>query len=53
MGEVITTVLGDIFDLYDVDIRPDDFQCILQENGFVIVPIEDPTNLFGIMEDSL
>jgi hypothetical protein len=24
----------------------------LEHYGFMIVPIEDPTNLFGIMEDS-
>lgn len=25
----------------------------LEDYGFMIVPIEDPTNLFGVQEDSL
>jgi hypothetical protein len=29
------------------------FQQILEDAGFMIVPIEDPTNLFGVQEDAL
>ena len=29
------------------------FQIVLADLGYMIVPIEDPTNLFGVMEDSL
>jgi len=29
------------------------FEQVLNEWGFMVVPIEDPTNMFGVMEDSL
>ncbi len=45
MAEVISTVLTDIFDFFNVNIDPEDFDYYLEENGFMIVPIEDPTNL--------
>lgn len=45
MAEVISTVLEDIFDFFGVDIDPADFDHYLEENGLMIVPIEDPTNL--------
>lgn len=34
-------------------VEPDAFIKRLESCGFMIVPIEDPTNLFGIQEDSL
>jgi len=45
MQDVITNVLGDIFDFFGVNIDPADFEYYLTENGFMVVPIEDPTNL--------
>lgn len=45
----IYDVLNDIFDIlnnniYDA-IDPQEFEKLLSEYGFMIVPIEDPTNL--------
>lgn len=52
MVEVITDMLGDIFDFFDVNINPADFEYYLNENGFMIVPIEDPTNLaIGLIDE--
>ena len=34
-------------------LHPDKFIRALEDLGFMIVPIEDPTNLFGVMEDSI
>lgn len=31
----------------------DDFEEFIKSYGFMIVPIDDPTNFLGIMEDSL
>ena len=31
----------------------EDFEFLLSELGLMIVPIEDPTNMFGVLEDSL
>lgn len=31
----------------------DKFERLLAEQGFMIVPIEDPTDFFGVTEDSL
>jgi len=47
MKDRITNILADTFDLFNVNIEPADFEYYLEENGFMIVPIEDPTNLFG------
>lgn len=48
----ITSVIADILDYMDGSRDPDDFQQCLIENGFMIVPIEDPTNLrFGVDDD--
>lgn len=55
MNTDIINVVDDI--LFDFDINHrifgDDFIKKLEDYGFMIVPIEDPTNLFGIQEDSL
>lgn len=45
MADTVTNLLGDIFDYFDVNIDPADFEYYLTENGFMLVPIEDPTNL--------
>lgn len=51
MEDTIADVLGYIFDFYDVNIDPADFEFYLTEAGFTIVPIEDPTNLrYGVDE---
>lgn len=41
MRDVITNVLGDIFDFFNVNIDPADFEHYLGENGFMVVPIEE------------
>ncbi len=58
---------GVMFDIYDIIydaiqeatldgmhyVDPEKFERALTELGFMIVPIEDPTDLFGVHEDSL
>lgn len=54
MPDPIDDVLSDVFDEMGWDSWPfriDKFQTLLGDCGFMIVPIEDPTNLrFGIDE---
>lgn len=48
MRDEITNILSDIFDFFNVNIDPADFEYYLTENGLMIVPIEDPLSLrFG------
>lgn len=53
MHDIIFDVLDCIIDssAVDLDFGPDDIIAMLEEAGFMIVPIEDPTNLrFGVDE---
>jgi hypothetical protein len=54
----IIDILQDVIDEVGEDsmtciIYADDIIAGLEAAGFMIVPIEDPTNLFGVMEDSV
>lgn len=41
----------DILDQININMSVDDFETMLTEAGFMIVPIEDPTNLRYGVED--
>lgn len=43
----------DFFEDLGIIMDPQEIEDRLAEYGLMIVPIEDPTNLFGIQEDSL
>jgi hypothetical protein len=54
----IIDILQDVMDEAEEDnvtcrCYADDIIAGLEAAGFMIVPIEDPTNLFGVMEDSV
>lgn len=49
MPDPITETISDILEYMNGSCSADDFQSYLEENGYMIVPIEDPTNLrFGV-----
>lgn len=52
MGDPIYNMLCDFF-CEERTMSPEDFEEFITDYGYMIVPIEDPTNLFGVMEDSL
>lgn len=51
MGDPIFEILVDVFDDLDIYTYPTDFEKKLADYGFMIVPIEDPTNLRYGVED--
>lgn len=51
MSYSITETVTDILEYMNGSNNADDFQSYLEENGLMIVPIEDPTNLrYGVDE---
>lgn len=53
MRDIIYEILDDIIDqaATDLNFTPSELEDLLSEGGFMIVPIEDPTNLrFGVDE---
>ena len=51
MDEVIEELIG-LCRIREIEF-PQQVEQLLNEWGYMIVPIEDPTNMFGVMEDSL
>lgn len=51
----LSDLLNDIIDIaaVDVNFQAHNLERILEDAGFMIVRIEDPTNFFGVTEDSL
>lgn len=45
VNDPVTDLIEDIFDVMDIEADVIDFECYLNKFGFMIVPIEDPTNL--------
>lgn len=52
-GLMLEEILENIFEEFEevLDANPRNFLQLLEEAGFMIVPIDDPTNLFGLQED--
>lgn len=50
---IYEAIASDYMNMNEEDMTTEDFENILRDYGFMIVPIEDPTNLFSIQEDSL
>lgn len=50
---MLEEILENIFEEFEevMDANPANFIQLLEEAGFMIVPIDDPTNLFGLQAD--
>lgn len=51
MGDPIFEALSDMFEDGTNNLTPREFEEVLADYGFMIVPIEDPTNLRYGVED--